>query len=93
MDMAPDYVGVLQGINNTIGLTPGFMMPVIIAALTPNGSREEWSYVFIMFGGLYILAFLIYLVMGNSELQSWGKAKIDAVPDVVESSQSEKLVR
>lgn len=39
LDMAPDYVGVLQGINNTIGLAPGFIMPVVISAMTPNVSR------------------------------------------------------
>lgn len=36
LDMAPDYVGILQGMNNTIGLMPGFIMPVVIAQLTPN---------------------------------------------------------
>ena len=36
LDLAPDYVGILQGINNTIGLAPGFIMPVAISALTPN---------------------------------------------------------
>lgn len=36
MDVAPDYTGILQGISNSIGLTPGFIMPVVIAALTPD---------------------------------------------------------
>lgn len=36
MDMAPDYVGILQGISKTIGLAPGFIIPAVISALTPN---------------------------------------------------------
>jgi ACS family sodium-dependent inorganic phosphate cotransporter/ACS family sodium-dependent inorganic phosphate cotransporter-like MFS transporter 1/2/3/4 len=36
MDIAPDYLGVLQGINKTISLAPGFIIPMIISALTPN---------------------------------------------------------
>ena len=36
MDVAPNYMGILQGINNTLGLSPGFIMPLVIAALTPN---------------------------------------------------------
>lgn len=36
LDIAPDYVGILQGINNTIGLMPGFIMPVVISKLTPE---------------------------------------------------------
>ena len=35
MDVAPEYIGVLQGLNLTIGLTPGFIVPVIISLLTP----------------------------------------------------------
>lgn len=38
LDLAPDYVGILQGINNTIGLAPGFIMPVVISALTADVS-------------------------------------------------------
>ena len=36
MDVAPSFMGILQGINNSIGLTPGFIMPVVITVLTPN---------------------------------------------------------
>ena len=34
MDIAPDYFGILQGINKTISLAPGFIIPLIISALT-----------------------------------------------------------
>ena len=36
MDIAPDYFGILQGINKTISLAPGFIIPLIISALTPH---------------------------------------------------------
>lgn len=36
LDIAPDFVGILQGINNTIGLAPGFIIPMIVSALTPE---------------------------------------------------------
>ena len=36
IDMAPDLVGILQGINKTISLAPGFITPLVIAALTPE---------------------------------------------------------
>lgn len=38
LDIAPDFVGILQGINNTIGLTPGFIIPAVVSALTPDVS-------------------------------------------------------
>ena len=36
MDLAPEFVGILQGINKTVGLAPGFITPLVIAALTPH---------------------------------------------------------
>ena len=33
LDMAPDFVGILQGINNTISFSQGFI-PIVVAALT-----------------------------------------------------------
>jgi hypothetical protein len=52
MDMAPDYVGIIQGINNTIGLMPGFIIPVVISNLTPE------VFVFIY---LIIICFMVLL--------------------------------
>nr|CAH0105935.1 unnamed protein product [Daphnia galeata] len=91
MDMAPDYVGIIQGINNTIGLMPGFIVPVVISNLTPGGTSQEWSYVFLMFGGLYSVACLIFLLTGSSELQSWGKAK-DATKEGEIDKSLEKMI-
>ena len=36
MDIAPDFLGILNGINKTISLAPGFIIPLIISALTPD---------------------------------------------------------
>lgn len=36
IDLAPDYLGILQGINKTIGLAPGFIIPLIVSALTSH---------------------------------------------------------
>ncbi len=36
LDMAPDFVGSLQGINFTIGASAGLVIPIVIGALTPN---------------------------------------------------------
>ena len=44
-----------------------------------------------MFGGLYSVACLIYLVTGSAELQSWGKASDITKKDEIEKSH-EKMV-
>jgi len=38
LDIASDFVGTLQGIKGTIGFTSGFIIPMIVAALTPEVS-------------------------------------------------------
>lgn len=40
-----------------------------------QGIADEWSNVFLLFGGLYALAGIVFLLTGSAELQSWGKAK------------------
>lgn len=74
IDLAPDYIGILQGINKTISLAPGFITPLIVSALTPHGSSEEWKHVFILFGALYVLSCLVFVTCGSAQQQSWGKA-------------------
>ena len=36
-----------------------------------QGSQEEWQRVFFLCGGIYVLGWLVYLVFGRGELQSW----------------------
>ncbi|XP_045027408.1 sialin-like [Daphnia magna] len=88
IDLAPDYIGILQGINKTISLAPGFITPLIVSALTPHGSSEEWKHVFILFGALYVLSCLVFVTCGSAQQQSWGKAiKKDTVSVLSGSSK------
>jgi ACS family sodium-dependent inorganic phosphate cotransporter/ACS family sodium-dependent inorganic phosphate cotransporter-like MFS transporter 1/2/3/4 len=56
-----------------------------------QGTQEEWSHVFLLFGGLYAFAMIIFVISGSAELLSWGKAK-ETSRDVDEEKQLEKLV-
>ncbi|KAK4022974.1 hypothetical protein OUZ56_008416 [Daphnia magna] len=88
IDLAPDFLGILQGINKTISLAPGFITPLIVSALTPHGSSEEWKHVFILFGALYVLSCLVFVTCGSAQQQSWGKAiKNDTVSALSDSSK------
>ena len=49
MDIAPEFVGILQGINNTIGLSTGFIVPMIVSILTPNVIFFHYSLIFKIF--------------------------------------------
>jgi len=71
MDVAPNFMGVLQGINNSLGLSPGFIMPMVIAALTPNASAEEWSHIYLMLGCLISTSGLVFTLTGSARRQTW----------------------
>lgn len=71
IDIAPRFVGVLAGINVSIGLLPGIVMPLVVAALTPHGSQTEWSHVFQLFGGLFTAACLLFAILGSADVQTW----------------------
>jgi len=75
MDVAPEYSGILQGIKNTVGLSTGFIVPMIVSFLTPTETAEEWGYVFIMFGSVFSVAGLIFTLTGSSDRLNWTRTE------------------
>lgn len=70
-ELAPKYAGIIIGITNTFGVLPGFLCPLFVSLLTPNGTREEWILVFGIAAGLNILGAVLYACLGSCELQPW----------------------
>ena len=90
-ELAPSFAGILTGITNTFGVITGFVCPMVVTLLTPNGTRAEWLNVFYLAAGINIVGSLMYLFFGSSELQEW------AVPpsqrkDVELKVQEQKLL-
>ena len=90
-ELAPSYAGILTGITNTFGVITGFVCPMVVTLLTPNGTRDEWLNVFYLAAGITIFGSVMYLLFGSSKLQEW------AVPpsqrkDVELVVQEEKLL-
>ena len=44
MDIAPQYAGTIFGISNMLGAATGFIAPPVAAALTPNVSDSDVTY-------------------------------------------------
>ena len=82
--------------TNTMAQIPGFANALIVAHLTPNGSRSEWLVVFDIASGISILGAMIYLVFGKSDLQEWAKVKPNNDNDnndtVVKEEDNNKLL-
>lgn len=78
--------------TNTMAQIPGFANALIVAHLTPNGSRSEWLVVFDIASGISILGAMIYLVFGKSDLQEWAKVKPSNDDTVVKEEDNNKLL-
>ena len=36
IDIAPDFIGILNGVRQTFGFIPSFILPMAISTMTPN---------------------------------------------------------
>ncbi|KAK6181307.1 hypothetical protein SNE40_009189 [Patella caerulea] len=71
-DIAPPFAGTLFGISNTAATIPGILAPYIVGAMTKNGTRGEWLITFYIAAGVYTFGALVFCVLAEGEVQSWG---------------------
>ncbi|XP_005090718.1 uncharacterized transporter slc-17.2 [Aplysia californica] len=70
-DIAPKYAGVIYGISNTFATLPGFLSPLAIGYITKEQTAKEWSTVFFLSSGIYVIGALIFLLLSSGDLQPW----------------------
>lgn len=71
-DLAPNFAGSLYGIMNTFGSFPGFIIPLIIGALTSERNGiEEWRVMFWLSAGVFISATVLFWFFGSAQIQPW----------------------
>ncbi|XP_076064881.1 putative transporter slc-17.2 [Oratosquilla oratoria] len=71
VDLAPPYSAMIIGWGSICTGINGFVAPILVAYLTPTGSREEWRDMFLLSGFLYALTAIGFLVGGKAELEPW----------------------
>jgi sugar phosphate permease len=72
-DIAGPFAGSVFGITNTMAQIPGFVNPMLVAYLTPNGTHQEWMSVFYIASSIYLFGCITYLILGSAELEPWTK--------------------
>ncbi|PVD36710.1 hypothetical protein C0Q70_03696 [Pomacea canaliculata] len=71
IDLAPRHAGVMFGITNTAGTVSGMVGPLVVGALTPNGTAGEWRHVFYVCAAVSVVGAMVYGIFAEGELQSW----------------------
>ncbi|PVD36708.1 hypothetical protein C0Q70_03694 [Pomacea canaliculata] len=89
IDLAPQHAGVIFGIISTFGTISGMVGPLIVGALTPTGTAEEWRHVFYVFAAVSVVGAMVYGVFAEGELQSW--AAPPSVQHVVECHREKEV--
>ncbi|XP_067118853.1 uncharacterized protein [Centruroides vittatus] len=75
VDLAPDYAGTIFGITNGLSCIPGFLAPHLAGILLDKdpGSMTQWSYIFYISTGFYVVGFLSFLILSSGKIQPWAK--------------------
>lgn len=86
-------LGSLYGIVNFFGTTAGFLSPLVVAHFTYEKSTfEEWTKIFWIGGGVYIVPALVFMVFGSGEVQKWNDLSDSKEKDMEIKDRYEKKV-
>ncbi|XP_072175957.1 sialin-like isoform X1 [Diadema setosum] len=73
-DIAPKYAGFLSAIINCFAGTTGFLVPLLIGALTTKeGNVHGWRLVFWTTAGVSMFGLIVFSIFGTAQVQSWAQ--------------------
>ncbi|XP_050056506.1 vesicular glutamate transporter 1-like [Aphis gossypii] len=83
VDLAPNFAGVLQGINGTIVIFCISISPYIVGLITyQQQTIEQWKKVFIVSAAFCSLTGIAFLIFGSSKLQKWNNEEQKDVKEI-----------
>jgi len=72
VDLAPNYAGVVLGVNTTISIMTGFVSPIIVGYITfENNSITAWQHIFEICAAMVLVCGAVFIFFGDSTLQKW----------------------
>ncbi|XP_060073438.1 uncharacterized transporter slc-17.2-like [Ylistrum balloti] len=72
-DIAPRFAGLINGISITLTAVLSAIAPLIVAAITPNGTAEEWQLVFYGVVGVSVIGSVVFVILVSGDEQEWAK--------------------
>lgn len=81
LDIAPQHASILMGISNTFATIPGIVSPLLTGLIVQTKSASEWTIVFYISAGIYLVGCVIYWFWASGEVQPWAVPYAEDVPD------------
>ncbi|CAJ0578784.1 unnamed protein product, partial [Mesorhabditis spiculigera] len=75
LDIAPPFSGTIMGIGNTLSCFGGIASPLVMEAMTKNGTREEWKMAMWLTAGILVVGAVLYSLMAKGDVENWAKAE------------------
>ena len=90
-DIAPRMAGLVCGFANCIGNFSGFLAPMAIGNLTPNGTQIEWQRIFFLAAGISGFGWLCFVFFVSTEEQAWARSEAQVVETQVPGEECNNL--
>lgn len=94
IDIAPAFAAVVAGIGNTVGTLPGIISPLLTGAIVQSDPsdfdaiKSEWTIIFFIAAGIYIIGAVIYWFIGSAKPQQWGLFETKTQHEQVKTDES-----
>ncbi|OWF37693.1 uncharacterized transporter slc-17.2-like [Mizuhopecten yessoensis] len=91
-DIAPRFAGLINGISINLTAVLSAIAPLIVAAVTPNGTAEEWQNVFYSVVGVSVVGAVVFVVLAKGDEQEWAKDPDLVTEEAIRESNKDKAV-
>ncbi|CAF1103949.1 unnamed protein product [Rotaria sp. Silwood1] len=90
-DIVPAYSGVIFGIANTFASLAGFIGNLVAGIVVKEPVLEQWRYLFIMFGIVYFIGGLVFLLFGSGVPRKWAQFQPNTAKEEVKLNDEEMV--
>ncbi len=84
-DIVPAYSGIIFGLANTFASLAGLIGNIVAGIVVNKPVLEQWRKLFVMFGIVYFIGGLVFLLFGSAIPRKWAKFQ------TVNNKQEQKL--
>ncbi|XP_046579539.1 uncharacterized transporter slc-17.2-like [Haliotis rubra] len=71
VDIAPQFASYITAFGEGLSFAAYSIAPLSVSYIVPDRTREQWSIVFFISAGIYVVAAVLFIIFGSGELQAW----------------------